>query len=82
MRKLTNEDVPNLEKKVGKLSVELAYGTIKNAQELAKRVEKEFKTSEDRVFALTLLIINRYNEVSDKVINDVVDEEVNKTMFG
>ena len=82
MREITDEDIKPIEEKIGKLSHQMLFGKTTTAQELAKLVEKEFATDEDKVFALTLLIINRYLKTTNEVLNKIRDENKNELMFG
>jgi len=81
MREIKDEDIRPLEKKIGKLSMDMVSGKIKSANELARKIEDEFSTSEDRIFALTLLIINRYIQVTDNILENIKKSDKD-VMFG
>jgi len=76
MREISNKDLPIINKRVGKLSMALAKGTIKNAQELAKKIEVELNP-EELVFATTLLIIERYTKIANEYVGMKQKEKVN-----
>lgn len=84
MKEISNDYIKPIESKIAKLSVEMLYGRIKNAQELAKRVEEDFPTPEDRIFALTLLIVNKYMTTTQTVLDKIKNNDNDKKdlMFG
>ena len=81
MREIRNDDLSWINKKVGKLSVDLARGNIRNAKELAKTVENAL-SQEELVFAITVLIIERYTKISNEFVKTLVKEKTNnETMY-
>ena len=82
MREIKDEDLPRMNQIIGKLSVDMAKGNIKNAKELAKLVDGVM-SSEELVFATTLLIIERYSKIANTYVGMKQKEKLNdEMMFG
>lgn len=82
MKEINAENVKVLNKKVGELSVDLARGKIKNGDELAQAILERLN-QEEILIASTLLIIERYNIIKQKLIGmRKMDRENSGVMFG
>jgi len=82
MIEMKDKDLSEINKKIGKLSVDMAKGNVKNAQELAKIIEGVLNP-EELIFATTVLIIERYTKISNDYVVIKQKEKANdERMFG
>lgn len=65
MKKIKDEDVMSLNKKLAHISVEIFAGKVKEIEKLAEVIHKEFPTDKELLFALTMLLADRWLKAAE-----------------
>lgn len=84
MKKIKDEDVLSLNKKLASISVEIFSGNVKELEKLADVIHKEFPTEKELLLVLTILLADRWVKSAElaKVQMNSHKESESQVMFG